>query len=233
VTFDEWGGFYDHRGVQPGAAAPGRARRPLRALLHPRAVGPAISPPSESLLTRVVSCRVFDRYRHTEGNNLPMVDVPIYVAIITALAGIVGAAIPQIAIVIRDVRQAERDREERSATATRDACVALLRAAGELRNLAEGWRSYRGEANAVLARVAQVRSLAEATRLHAVNVSMQVPDKLGPPADKVADAASALVDNVVQNTELNQGVVLGDPDVAGLVACIAAFRDEAVSYARN
>ena len=80
VTFDEWGGFYDHvppprvdrrhqpgrrhargrqhhpdrraahprlraarlpgprhRGVEPGAAAPGRARRPVRARLHPRA----------------------------------------------------------------------------------------------------------------------------------------------------------------------------------------------------
>jgi hypothetical protein len=164
------------------------------------------------------------------GDNSPMVDVPIWVAVITALAGIIGAAIPQGAIVIRDVRQAERDRKERSATATRDACVALLRAAGQLRNLAEGWRSYRGDANALLA---QVRSLAEATRLHAVDVSMQVPDKLGPPADEVADAASSLVDSVVANTDLSRGVATGDPYVAALVAAISAFRDAAVSYARN
>ncbi len=108
-----------------------------------------------------------------------MVDVPIWVAIITALAGILGAAIPQGATVIRDVRQAERDRKERFDTATRDACVALLRAAGELRSLAEGWRSYRGDPTAVLARVAEARGLAEATRLHAVSVSMQVPGQLG------------------------------------------------------
>jgi hypothetical protein len=159
-----------------------------------------------------------------------MVDVPIWVAIITALAGIIGAAIPQGATIIRDVRQAERDRKERSDTATREACVALLRAAGELRSLAEGWRSYRGD---VLARVAEVRSLAEATRLHAVDVSMQVPAKLGPPADKVADAASDLVGNVLQNTDLSRGVVTGDPNVAPLVASINAFRGAAVSYAGN
>jgi hypothetical protein len=162
-----------------------------------------------------------------------MVDVPIYVAIITALAGIIGAAIPQIAIVIRDVRQAERDREERVAIATRDACVALLRAAGELRNLAEAWRSYRGDANAVLARVAEVRSLAEATRLHAVDVSMQVPGRLGPAADNVADAASDLVKNVVENTDLNHGVASGDPNVTVLVTRIDAFRHAAVAYARD
>ena len=157
-----------------------------------------------------------------------MVDVPIWVAIITALAGIIGAAIPQGAIVLRDVRQAERDRKERSDTATREACVALLRAAGQLRNLAEGWRSYRGD---VLARVAEVRSLAEATRLHAVDVSMQVPAKLGPTASTVADAASDLVGTVLQNTDLSRGVATGDPNVAPLVASINSFRDAAVSYA--
>jgi hypothetical protein len=162
-----------------------------------------------------------------------MVDVPIWVAIITALAGIIGAAIPQGAIVIRDVRQAERDRKERSETATREACVALLRAAGELRSLAEGWRSYRGEPTAVLARVAEARSLAEATRLHAVNVSMQVLGELGTAANDVAGAATALVADVVQNTNLSSGVVLGDPDVSTLVKCIDDFRDAAVGHARG
>jgi hypothetical protein len=162
-----------------------------------------------------------------------MVNVPIWVAIITALAGIIGAAIPQGAILIRDVRQGERDRKERSDAATRDACVALLRAAGELRSLAEGWRSYRGDPTAVLARVAEARGLAETTRLHAVNVSMQVPGQLGTPANDVADAATALVADVVQNTDLSHGVVLGDPNVSALVTSINDFRDAAVSYARS
>jgi hypothetical protein len=162
-----------------------------------------------------------------------MVDVPIWVAIITALAGIFGAAIPQGAILIRDVRQAKRDRKERFDAATRDACVALLRAAGELRSLAEGWRSYRGDPPAVLARVAAARGLAEATRLQAVNVSMQAPGQLGTPADAVADAATAAVVEVVTNTDLSHGVVLGDPSVSALVTAINAFRDAAVSYARS
>jgi hypothetical protein len=160
-----------------------------------------------------------------------MVDVPIWVAIITALAGILGAAIPQGAIVIRDVRQAERDRKERFDTATRDACVALVRAAGELRSLAEGWRSYRGDPTAVLARVAEARGLAEATRLHAVDVSMQVPGQLGRPANKLADAATALVVDVVTNTDLSRGVVLGDPNVDALATSIHAFSNAAVSFA--
>lgn len=144
-----------------------------------------------------------------------------------------GAAIPQVASVIRDVRQAERDRRERSAAATRDACVGLLRAAGEVRTLTESIRGYRGEADGMRARVEEVRSRAEATRVHAAEVSMQVPARLAEPADQVASAASALADDVMRNTDLNQGVLIGDPDVSKLVECIAAFRSAAVEYAAN
>ena len=70
-----------------------------------------------------------------------MADVPIYVAAITAGAGLIGALIPQAALVIREVRQAEKDRRERFVTAMRDACVELLGAAGELRTLAENIRN--------------------------------------------------------------------------------------------
>jgi hypothetical protein len=160
-----------------------------------------------------------------------MADVPVYVAIITAGAGIIGAVIPQAAAVIRDVRQAERDRRERSATMTRDACVALLRAAGEVRTLTESIRSYRGDADGMRARVEEVRSRAEATRVHAVEVSMQVPAELAEPADQVACAASDLADDVVRNTDLNQGVLIGDPEVTKLAECITAFRYAAVRYA--
>jgi hypothetical protein len=162
-----------------------------------------------------------------------MTDVPVYVAMITAAAGIIGAAIPQAATVIRDVRQAERDRRERSDIATHDACVALLRAAGELRTLTESIRGYRGDANGMRARVEEVRSRAEATRLHAASVSLQAPDSLAESADAVASAASELTDDVVRNTDLNQGVPIGDPDVTKLVEGIADFRHAAVRYARG
>jgi len=162
-----------------------------------------------------------------------MADVPIYVAIITAAAGIIGAAIPQAAVVIRDVRQAERDRRERSGAATRQACVALLRAAGEVRTLTESIRGYRGAAPGMRERVEEVRRSAEATRVHAAEVGMQAPGILAEPADQVASAASDLADDVLRNTDLNQGVLIGNPDVTKLVERIAAFRDAAVRYASN
>ena len=109
-----------------------------------------------------------------------------YMCVITAAAGLIGALIPQAALVIREVRQAERDRRERFVTATRDACVDLLRAAGELRTLVENIRSYRGDASGMRARVEEVLNYAEATRLHAANVSLLVPGRLATPADKVA-----------------------------------------------
>lgn len=160
-----------------------------------------------------------------------MADVPIYVAAITAGAGIIGALIPQAVTIMREVRQAERDRRERTLAATREACIALLRTAGELRVLAEGIRSYRGDENGVRARVEEARSLAEATQLNAANVRMhQVPDKMAELADQVASVASDLVDDVLRNTDLNQGVPIGDPDVTRLVERIAAFRHEAVGH---
>ena len=164
-------------------------------------------------------------------NNRPMADVPIYVAIITAAAGIVGAAIPQVATVIRDVRQSERDRRERSAAAIREACVELLRAAGELRTLSEGVGGYRGDANGMRARVDEVRTQAEATRLSAANVSLQVA-VLAEPAYRVASAASDLARAVVEGTDMNQGVFVGQLDVGTLVECANAFQYEAVKYAR-
>jgi hypothetical protein len=162
-----------------------------------------------------------------------MAGVSIWVAVVTAGAGIIGAAIPQVVSVVRDVRQAERDRRERSATMTRNACVALLRVAGEVRTLTESIRSYRGVADGMRERVEEVRGRAEATRVHAAEVSMQVPARLAEYADQVASAASDLADDVMRSTDLDQGVLIGTPDVSKLVECIAAFRHAAVEHAAS
>jgi hypothetical protein len=163
-------------------------------------------------------------------NNADMTNVPLYVAVITAGAGLIGALIPQAALVIREVRQAEKDRHERFVTATRDACVAVLRAAGELRTLVENIRSYRGDASGMRGRVEDVLNHAEATRLHAASVSLLVPGRLATPADKVAAAARALAEDVVRNTNLDRGVSIGFADTGALDTCITDFRDEAVKY---
>ncbi len=157
-----------------------------------------------------------------------MADVPIYVAIITAGAGVIGAAIPQLAAVIRD-RRAERDRRERTVTRLREACIAVLSAADELRTLAENLPVYRGNADGMRARAEEARSLAKTTRLHVADVTMQASGLIVP-ADEVANAASNLADEVVRNINLNQGLLLGNPDVTKLVECIAAFRQDAVKH---
>jgi hypothetical protein len=159
-----------------------------------------------------------------------MTDVPIYVAVITAGAGLFGALIPQAALVIREVRQAEKDRRERFAAATRAACVDLLRAAGELRTLVENIRSYRGDASGMRARVEEVQKRAEETRLHAASVSLLVPGRLATPANTVAAAARALAEDVVQNTNLDRGVSIGLADTRALDKSITDFRNEAVKY---
>jgi hypothetical protein len=159
-----------------------------------------------------------------------MADVPIYVAAITAAAGLIGALIPQAALVIREVRQAEKDRRERFATATRDACVNLLQTSGELRTRVENIRSYRGDESGMRTRVEEVLSQAEATRLHAASVSLLVPGRLAAPANKVAVAARALAEDVVRNTNLDRGVSIGTSDTHALDTSITDFRDEAVKY---
>jgi hypothetical protein len=160
-----------------------------------------------------------------------MVDVPIYVAIITAGTGIIAAAVPQFAAVIRD-RRAERDRRERSSARIREACIALLSAAEELRTLAENLIGYRGDPDGTRERVAEARRLAKATRLHAADVSMQVRELIEP-ASEVAGAVTVLADDVVSKTDLDEGVVISPPDVTKLVECIAAFREAAVRYANG
>jgi len=157
--------------------------------------------------------------------------VSIYVAAITAAAGIIGAVIPQAAIVLRDVRRAERDRQERFLASTRDACVELLRAAGELRTCVQNIHSYRGDAAGLRTRLEEVRADAAATQLHAAWVGLLVPDRLAAPADQLVDAASKLADAVEQNADVDHGVMVGKPDVSQLDMCVATFRAEALSYA--
>jgi hypothetical protein len=93
-----------------------------------------------------------------------MPDVSLYVAVVTAAAGVGGAAIPASAVLIRDVRQAERDRRERNAEAKRQACLGLLSAAGELRTRLDNTAAYQG--TEMGARLAVVRECDATVRLN-------------------------------------------------------------------
>jgi hypothetical protein len=162
-----------------------------------------------------------------------MTSVSIYVAAITAAAGIAGATISQYITAFREGKQAQRDRQERHETATREACEKLLRAAGDLRTQVANNRSFRGDRTAMTARLEKVREHAAATRLHAVSVGLLVPGKLAEPADHLAAVAQGLAVAAGNDTDLDHGWVEADPDFTALDGCVDAFRREALDYAKR
>lgn len=160
-----------------------------------------------------------------------MADVSIYVALITAGAGVFGAAIPQVSMVFRDVRKDKRDRRDRQAAETRQACVDLLQAVGELRTQVANNRTFQGEPVLMGERLEEVRRHAAAARVYATSVAMLVPDRLAEPADRLAAAAGSLADATEQHTDLGLGRLPVDPDYRDLDACVDAFRAGALASA--
>jgi hypothetical protein len=95
----------------------------------------------------------------------------------------------------------------------------------------ENAHSYCGDAGGMRSRLEDIRGHAAATRLYAASVGLLVTDRLAEPAEKLAESASALADSVALNTDVNQGVMVGDPDISALNLRIATSRGEAVGYA--
>jgi hypothetical protein len=162
-----------------------------------------------------------------------MANVPVYVAVITGAAGIIGAGIPQASIVLRDVRQAARDRRERSIAAGQGACIDLLRAASSLATHIENLRAYRGDGHGLRLRLEEVRKYLDETQLHAASVGMLAPDQLIGGASELATEASTLVKAAEASIDLDNDVVVGPIDVGPLDTLIAAFREEAVRRTRG
>jgi hypothetical protein len=155
-----------------------------------------------------------------------MASVPIYVAAITAAAGVLGAAIPQLSILLRDVRQAERDRGERRAAERRQACLDLLRAVGELRTQVANNADYNG--TEMGERLAKVRKFAADAQLHAVSVALLAPVTFAEPAERLAVAANRLAEAAASDTDLKFGSTVRRPNFSELDKCVVAFRRIAV-----
>lgn len=164
---------------------------------------------------------------------MPMADVPVYVAVITGAAGIIGAAIPQASIVLRDVRQAQRERRERSVAAGQGACIDLLRAASSLATQIENLRDYRGAPQELRLRLEEVRKSLDETQLYAASVGMLAPGQLIKRTSQLASEATSLVKAVEANFDVDNDVVVGPIDVGPLETLIAAFREEAVRWTRG
>jgi hypothetical protein len=162
-----------------------------------------------------------------------MSDVSVYVALISAGAGVAGATISQLTSAIRDGRQAKRDRQERYENAAQQACVKLLKAAGRLQTQVANNHEYRGDE--MIDRLAQVRRYADATQEHAATVALLVPDTLADPAEKVAAAAIRLAAVAAANTNLQPNIMNMPvlPDFGELNDSIEAFRGIAIASVRR
>jgi hypothetical protein len=163
-----------------------------------------------------------------------MADTTVIVAIVTGTFAIIGATIPQVTTVLQSRRQAESaERQakdvvrEHHLAEKRDACTALRRAVGELRNQVASNYDYHGDE--MTERLARVREFAEAAQIQAVYIAMLLPEPIAGLAMRLGAAASRLAVKTAEHTDINAGVVNFAPDFTELDPCTAAFVREAVN----
>jgi hypothetical protein len=155
-----------------------------------------------------------------------MTEVSIYAAAIAGAAGVAGAAVPAIGILIRDVGQAKRDRKDHAAATKRQACLDLLRAAQLLRTKVANAAAYHGPEMGV--RLEEIRDCEADVQFNAANAASLTTEKLGRLADDLAGAASQLAALAVQNTNMQAGEMDPKPDLESLTKSIRAYRDAVV-----
>jgi hypothetical protein len=135
--------------------------------------------------------------------------VTIYVALITAVAGIAGATISQAFTNMRVSKRAERDRLERREAEHRQACLDLFRVVGELRTQVAFNRTHYG--TDMGDRLARVREYAAAAQLNAVRVELLAQGDLRSAAERLAASARSLGKATEVNTNLELGSVTDSP----------------------
>jgi hypothetical protein len=160
-----------------------------------------------------------------------MSDVSIYVALISGLAGVAGATVSQVTTAFREGRQAKRDRQEKHEEAKRRACEELLRAVGNLRTQVANNYTYHGEEMGT--RLERVRNYAAAAQLHAVGVSLLAAESLAMLADVMAKAANSLAEWAVENTNLEQGSMIREPNFRDLDDRTKAFIEKVVGNGQD
>jgi hypothetical protein len=158
-----------------------------------------------------------------------MADVPIYVAVITAGAGFLGALVPQASIVFREIRQRELDRQDRYVAQARGACLDLLRASGCLSAHVKNMNTYRGDRNGLCNRLEEARGYLADVQLHAASVGMAAPRELTGLAGQLVAAAESLTKSVEEVTDLDNAEMLDKPNTGPLDELISMFRDKAVA----
>ncbi len=150
-----------------------------------------------------------------------MASIPAWVAVVSAAGAVLGAAIAPLAAVYQNTRQARRERETRHETALREACIELLRAAWDLRTMAENNHMYHGDE--MLVRLSKVRERAADASVLWVSIAFLAPVEVGKCAQRLASSADKLSAEAAKNTDLDRGVSVRPPDLGELDSCIEDF----------
>jgi hypothetical protein len=161
-----------------------------------------------------------------------MADVSIFVALITASAAVLGAAVSPVSTAYQNSRQAKRELDDRHDTALRDACVDLLRSVGDLRDQVADNYDYPG-GDEMVTRLAQVRQHMTAAKVDAVKVALLEPRVLGKPAKQLADAADRLATMAAKSTDKRVRAANRAPEFTELDTYATAFSESAVNHARS
>jgi len=157
-----------------------------------------------------------------------MADVSIYVALITAGAGLLGAGVAQIPNYFRDVRQTAQVRRDSRDDRLRQACIDLLGAAEDLLADVANAVDYHGDEMA--SRLAGIRTTAADVQGHALAVQLLAREELAGTAERLAGAAKAFTADAESKADLGLGS-MRTIDPAGLTQAVASFRNAAVSQA--
>jgi hypothetical protein len=166
-----------------------------------------------------------------ESDNASMPQVSLYVAVITAAAAVLGAAISPLSTAYQNSRQAVRDRAERHDTAIRQACVGLLRSARDMRVQVANIAAYHGDEMG--SRLERMRELDAEAASHADEVQLLVPPGIAVSAATLAGAVSRLATSTQANVRRQLGASIRDPDFGEIDGCIQDFSARVVEFIRN
>jgi hypothetical protein len=157
-----------------------------------------------------------------------MADVPIYVAVISALAAILGASVTPLTSAAISAREARVKRREDHASQVRAESVSLLRAAWDLRTMTQNNHEYHGAKMAK--RLAKVRERAADAAVRSATIALLSPGPLASAAAELSGAAQRLAASAAATTNLDMGVSTDAPNLAGLDLRIAEFETATAKY---
>lgn len=157
-----------------------------------------------------------------------MSNVSIYVAVIAALAAILGASVTPLTSAAFSAREARGKRHEEHMAEVRAESVELLRTAWDLWAMTQNNHEYHGSEMAT--RLAKVRERAADAAVGAATITLLTPGLLADAATDLANAAKRLAAVAVANTDLDRGVSKEAPNLAELDSRIDMFVEATTMY---